>query len=606
MQEHVSAIKNFVRRSATTAAATVVSGTVSVAVVLVVVFAVSALSTSCRKTPPPVRVESVAVSPAEMTLLPGESDQATARVEPADADDKSVVWSSDDSSVATVSSTGLVKAVAPGATAIRVTANDGGKTTRLNVTVRDPRVRVTSVALDKSTSIMTVGDSDRLAATVEPEDATDKTVSWSSSDERIATVSEGLVTAHAPGRVTITATTADGGKTAECTVAVYSADPPVDGKVTVLQQATEGAGIDIVLMGDGFSDKTISDGTYAAAMKDAAEHFFSEEPYLSHRRMFNVWAVDVISGGSVFDGSTALGCTLASGGVTTIEGNDSRCMEYAYKAVGDFDRMDNTVIVVMVNSPTWHGTCYMYYPAGYPNVAPGNDCGEGLSVSYFAAGRNTNELRQLLVHESNGHGFPKLGDEYWYDNDSSPTNEEIATLIRYKAWGWAKNIDLTSDPAEVKWAAFLADPRYAREGLGVYEGGYYNGRGVWRSTEESIMRYNRGGFNAPSREAIYYRIHRLAFGAEWRYDYETFVRWDLARAGTSVSAAGAAADTAAGTAARSVSRTNGDSGGFGSVEGSEGSGDVGAEDEAGMGVLSPMPHTPPVVVPRSWRDAFGK
>ena len=50
--------------------------------------------------------------------------------------------------------------------------------------------------------------------------------------------------------------------------------------------------------------------------------------------------------------------------------------------------------------------------------------------------------------------------------------------------------------------------------------------GVWRPTVESIMRYNWGGFNAPSREAIYYRIHKLAYGADWKYDYEEFVKYD--------------------------------------------------------------------------------
>ena len=49
---------------------------------------------------------------------------------------------------------------------------------------------------------------------------------------------------------------------------------------------------------------------------------------------------------------------------------------------------------------------------------------------------------------------------------------------------------------------------------------------VWRPTYNSIMRYNTGGFNAPSREAIYYRINKLAYGDAWAYDYETFVAWD--------------------------------------------------------------------------------
>ena len=93
-------------------------------------------------------------------------------------------------------------------------------------------------------------------------------------------------------------------------------------------------------------------------------------------------------------------------------------------------------------------------------------------------------------------------------------------------WGWWKNVDFTSDPAQVRWSYFLEDKRYQYEGLGCFEGGMTYWRGVWRPTEYSIMHSNYGGFNAPSREAIYYRIHKLAYGDSWEYDYEEFVQWD--------------------------------------------------------------------------------
>ena len=58
------------------------------------------------------------------------------------------------------------------------------------------------------------------------------------------------------------------------------------------------------------------------------------------------------------------------------------------------------------------------------------------------------------------------------------------------------------------------------------EGAYLCLTGMYRPTEDSMMNSNKGKFNAPSREAIYYRIHKLAYGASWKYDYETFVSWD--------------------------------------------------------------------------------
>ena len=61
---------------------------------------------------------------------------------------------------------------------------------------------------------------------------------------------------------------------------------------------------------------------------------------------------------------------------------------------------------------------------------------------------------------------------------------------------------------------------------GGAEGAHLCLTGLYRPTEESIMFTNKGQYNAPSREAIYYRIHKLAYGASWKYDYETFVSWD--------------------------------------------------------------------------------
>ena len=76
---------------------------------------------------------------------------------------------------------------------------------------------------------------------------------------------------------------------------------------------------------------------------------------------------------------------------------------------------------------------------------------------------------------------------------------------------------------------FIADERYRSENIGAFLGGDRYMLGIWHPTENSIMNDNTGEFNAPSREAIYYRIHKLAYGESWNYDYEEFVNWDLAR-----------------------------------------------------------------------------
>ena len=307
-----------------------------------------------------------------------------------------------------------------------------------------------------------------------------------------------------------------------------SADYSQDGEVTVLQQASDGNGIELVLMGDAFSDRQIADGTYDAVMGKMADAFFSEEPYASFRHLFNVRSVKVVSSTEGYEhGGQALGGWFGDG--TSVGGNDSRCMEYAQKAVSS-EKMDQTLIIVAMNSSRYAGTCYMYYPSG-------GDYGNGLSVAYFPVGETDEGLAQLVHHEAGGHGFAKLADEYAYENMGTIPQSEIDNREASVPYGWWRNCDFTDDPELVKWHHFLADSRYRFDGLGVFEGGFTYWKGVWRPTENSIMRYNTGGFNAPSREAIWYRMHKLAYGDDWEYDYEEFVAYDAKNRKTSANAA---------------------------------------------------------------------
>ncbi|MBQ8438633.1 MAG: hypothetical protein IJX21_07805, partial [Alistipes sp.] len=186
---------------------------------------------------------------------------------------------------------------------------------------------------------------------------------------------------------------------------------------------------------------------------------------------------------------------------------------------------------VMMNSPTYAGTCYLYGPSE-------GDWGDGASVSYFPVGVNDVALAQVLHHEAGGHGFAKLGDEYAYESQGAIPGSEISDAQNLATYGWWKNVDFTNDPTQVKWYHFLTDSRYSNEGLGIYEGAFTYWTGAYRPTENSIMNTNVGGFNAPSREAIYYRIHKLAYGADWEYDYEEFVEWDAKNRSTSSSTRG--------------------------------------------------------------------
>lgn len=175
---------------------------------------------SCTEKEPEVeqviRVESVSVSQNSAALTIGETLQLTASVSPASATNKNISWSSSNQAIASVSASGLVTAVGEGSATI--TASAGGKQGSCTVSVSKGHVAVAKVELNKTEQSLYEGEEVVLTATVQPEDATDKTISWSSSNASIVTVEDGKIKALKEGKATITAK-ADGKET-YCTVSV--------------------------------------------------------------------------------------------------------------------------------------------------------------------------------------------------------------------------------------------------------------------------------------------------------------------------------------------------------------------------------------------------
>lgn len=157
----------------------------------------------------------------EYRLARGGSFQLTASVTPENSSDE-LVWKSLDEEVVTVSETGMLKGVSVG-TAV-VTATAGSVTVQSKITVYE---KVTGVSLDVSSKTLTVGDSFQLTATVQPKNADDQSVRFSSSDEAVATVgATGLVSAVSAGTATIEVVTVDGGHRKSCTVTVEEGEGP--------------------------------------------------------------------------------------------------------------------------------------------------------------------------------------------------------------------------------------------------------------------------------------------------------------------------------------------------------------------------------------------
>ena len=290
-----------------------------------------------------------------------------------------------------------------------------------------------------------------------------------------------------------------------------SIDYSRDGEVIVLQQSTEGNGIDVVLMGDGFSDRLIEDGTYDNYMQNVLNAIFIKEPFATYRDMFNVYEVVAVSENENLHGNTRFDCNY--------DGGDKALMrQYALKALkSDFERLKEVAIVIVCNEDI-RGVTYL----DGPSVSAHSDYGTGISYMYVP---NRDDIG-TIVHEW-GHAFAKLGDEY--DSVNIPAAYDFESFQLYCEGGYYKNIDVVNDPSKIKWSKFLTDSRYGSFGLGVFAGAYAFKNGFYRPSQTSIMNGSNisDEFNAPSREAIYYRIHKLAYGDEWQYDYETFVQQDL-------------------------------------------------------------------------------
>ena len=168
-----------------------------------------------------IKVTGVKLNKSETSLLVGGNETLTATVLPEDATNQNVTWKSDKPEIATVDANGKVTAVKVGEATITVTTEDGGKTATCKVTVSETSVAVTGVTLNKATLSLIAGASETLTATVAPADATNKKVTWKSSDAAVASVdANGKVTGVKAGEATITVTTEDGGKTATCKVTV--------------------------------------------------------------------------------------------------------------------------------------------------------------------------------------------------------------------------------------------------------------------------------------------------------------------------------------------------------------------------------------------------
>ena len=312
-----------------------------------------------------------------------------------------------------------------------------------------------------------------------------------------------------------------------------SSDYSQDGQVTRIHSATVGKGIDVVFVGDAFADK--DQDLFNKYVELGKEAFFTEEPFRSTKNRFNIYRIGSVSKNGIITqegGDTKFSAQFGDG--TYISGDHDAVFRFVQDKMPSVN-LKKTIVFVIVNKAKYAGTCWMF--------------SDNKAVCYVPLCRDETDYAQTLRHEGCGHGFGKLADEYFYDSMGRIPDDEVSELKKWKgfAYGFHENVDLTSDPNTILWSKFISDSRYSGK-VGVYEGGYTYPYGVYRPTDNSIMRYNTGGFNAPSREAIYKKIMKFSEGDAWTYDYETFVAFDAparsAKAVTRAAAQCAAVDKA--------------------------------------------------------------
>ena len=187
-------------------------------IVLTVLF--FSIAISCDRE---VKVKDVSLDRTSISIKVGQSTTLVATVTPEKATNKAVVFSSNNILVATVLPTGLVTGISKGTTTILATTVDGGFIATCYVSVKEdtPDVPVVGVTLNKAELTVPVGGTETLIATVLPDSATNKKVTFSSSDATTASVdAQGVVTGKKEGTAIITVTTTEGGFTAKCDVTV--------------------------------------------------------------------------------------------------------------------------------------------------------------------------------------------------------------------------------------------------------------------------------------------------------------------------------------------------------------------------------------------------
>lgn len=268
---------------------------------------------------PEVPVANVTLNKTELSLEAGEAETLIATVLPENATERAVAWESNESEVASVDKSGKVTAIAPGTAKITATAD--GKSTACTVTVTPKIIAVTGITLNKTETELEIGETETLTATLTPDNATDKTVTWTVAPAGVVSVENGIVTALKDGTATITATA--NGKSANCSVTVNAPITNAD-IISALDANCKDALITRCLLGIEHNKEDISEGNWYLIKAEDGSYIGAE--YIFTLTRSNADAFYTI-GKVTFDGINAK--DLANGNFQNVKYSNSYMFNYA-------------------------------------------------------------------------------------------------------------------------------------------------------------------------------------------------------------------------------------------------------------------------------------
>lgn len=269
-----------------------------------------------------------------------------------------------------------------------------------------------------------------------------------------------------------------------------------DGTVSkIVDNGSTADRLDIVVVGDGYTEAEL--GAFRADAREKWAELTAVEPYTTYRNLFNVWTVDAVSNESGVSGDpdratvrdTALGSYFWCGDIERLLCVDEAKVDgYVAKAP------EADLVLVLANSAKYGG-------AGYNQPSPTLGY-EGIAT----ASAGNEKSGQVAIHET-GHSLGKLADEYFYPGypgyerytGAEPADSNISTL--------------TADEIgrqRVKWHRWLGETSPDGGTVGTHEGGGYYVEGLFRPTDNSLMRVNGKPFNLPGVEAMIAGFYRHA------------------------------------------------------------------------------------------------